>query len=188
MAQQQGRQCCDIHFVGSVPLASGREVFETLARRFGPWLAADSRRRDRRTHQLDIISGRCFARHPDFQRIEGPADPRSGYRKARANRQVRDLKPGANTAGVFGDLGYARVGDDSTPITRRLRASGIIAKGRSRYMVALPSPYNVISFCIMPESHRAPEISYEARLLQELDEILANIPHERSGDPVGQCA
>lgn len=167
----------DLHFVGSVPLASGRDVFETLARRFGTWLKRipDGETGDRTNwiqYQEDV-----FARHPDFKRIEGPADPRSGSAK-RAQTGKFDLRKGAKpTAASFGDLGYARAAIASYADYKALRDSGIIGKGQ-KYMVALPSPYNVISFCIMPESQAAAEIPYEARLLEELDEILATVPHD----------
>jgi len=166
-----------LHFVGSVPLASGREVFELLARRFGSHLRRipDGETGERTNwiqYQEDV-----FARHPDFQRIEGPADPRSGSAK-RAQTGKFDLKPGAKpTPESFGDLGYARAAIESYADYKALRASGVIAPGQ-RYMVALPSPYNVISFCIMPDSQAAAEIPYEARLLQELGDILAAVPHE----------
>jgi hypothetical protein len=166
-----------LHFVGSVPLPSGREVFETLARRFGSWLnrIPDGETGERTNwiqYQEDV-----FARHPDFQRIEGPADPRSGTAK-RAQTGKFDLKSGAKpTSASFGDLGYARSALESFADYKALRASGIISPGQ-KFMYALPSPYNVISFCIMPDSQAAAEIPYEARLLEELDEILAKIPHQ----------
>ncbi len=165
-----------LHFVGSVPMQSGREVFEALARRFGPWLnrIPDGETGERTNwiqYQEDVFAG-----HQDFQRIEGPADPRSGSAK-RAQTGKFDLKPGAKpTAASFGDLGYARAALESYADYKALKASGIIGS-HQKYMVALPSPYNVISFCIMPDSQAAAEIPYEARLLEELDEILAKIPH-----------
>ncbi len=167
-----------LHFVGSVPLSSGREVFDMLARRFGRWL---SRIPDGETggrtnwiqYQEDV-----FARHPDFARIEGPADPRSGSAK-RAQTGKFDLLPGKKPSPEsFGSLGYAQSALESWEDFKALQASGIIGK-HQRYMVPIPSPYNVISFCIMPESQAAAEIPYEARLLQELDEILAKIPHDQ---------
>lgn len=166
-----------LHFVGSVPLASGRDVFETLARRFGPWLKRipDGETGDR-TNWIQFQED-VFARHPDFLRVEGPADPRSGTAK-RAQTGKFNLRSGAKPAPAsFGDLAYARATVASYSDFKTLRNAGIIGKDQ-KYMVALPSPYNVISFCIMPESQAATEIPYEARLLEELDEVLASIPHD----------
>lgn len=166
-----------LHFVGSIPLQDGRAVFETLARRFGSHLRRipDGETGDRTNwiqYQEDV-----FARHPDFQRIEGPADPRSGSAK-RAQTGKFELKAGAKPSPEsFGDLGYARAAIESYADFKALKQSGVIAPGQ-RYMVALPSPYNVISFCIMPDSQAAAEIPYEARLLQEFQEILAAVPHD----------
>ena len=46
-------------------------------------------------------------------------------------------------------------------------------------MVAVPSPYNVISFCLIRESAAAVETVYEARLIEELDQVFANVPHDQ---------
>ena len=53
---------------------------------------------------------------------------------------------------------------------KALRAAGAVKPG-VRFMVALPSPYNVISWGIAQESRVAVEIAYEARVLEELAEI-----------------
>ena len=79
---------------------------------------------------------------------------------------------------MLGDLGYARAAIDSYDDYAVLKANGAIAPD-CRYMVALPSPYNVISFCVMPESAAAVEAVYEARLIEEMTQIFAAVPHDQ---------
>lgn len=177
MTDRAMKQHTALHFVGSVPFDSGREVFETLSRRFGSWLRRipDGETGERTNwiqYQEDVIG-----RVPGFARVEGTGDPRSATAK-RAHTGKFELRPGIDPASLkFGDLGYARSALASWEDFLALRQAGVIDKDQ-RYMVALPSPYNVISFCIMPDSQAAVEAPYERRLLEELGDILAKVPHK----------
>lgn len=126
---------------------------ETLARRFG----------------------QALARLPDGE-TGGDFDWRNATaRKASVTRF--QLRPGACLeAASFGRLGFADSAFASHRELVRLREEGVIASG-VRFLVALPSPYNVVSWGITEPSRPAFETAYEARLLEELDEVCAAIPH-----------
>ena len=166
-----------LHFVGSIPLPDGETVMRTLAARFAPWLPRipDGETGERTNwiqYQEDV-----FAAMPAFEWLSGTGDARSVTAKRPQAGKCR-LKSGATLSpDDFGDLGYARAAIESWLVFHDLRARGDIPPGH-RYMVPLPSPYNVISFSVMPESQAEVEIAYEARLLRELDAILAAVPHD----------
>jgi hypothetical protein len=169
---------CDLHFVGSVPLASAAEVMQTLSSRFGPWLPRipDGETGDRTNwiqYQEDVI-----ARLPGAERVMGTGDPRSASAKRAHTGKFRVPAGTRLEPAMLGELGYAKAAIDSYNDYAILRANGAIAPD-CRYMVALPSPYNVISFCVMPDSAAAIEVAYEARLVEELNRILSAIPHDQ---------
>lgn len=179
MANTRTRTCaCDLHFVGSIPLSNAMEVMQTLSARFGPWLPRipDGETGERTNwiqYQEDVI-----ARLPGAEKVGGTGDMRSGTAKRAHTGKFRIPAGTRLTADMLGDLGYARAAIESYNDYAILRSNGAIA-GDCRYMVALPSPYNVISFCVMQESAAAIEAIYERQLISELDKILAAIPHDQ---------
>ena len=169
---------CDLHFVGSIPLANATQVMQTLSARFGPWLhrIPDGETGERTNwiqYQEDVI-----ARLPGAERVSGTGDIRSAAAKRAHTGKFRIPMGTRLEPAMLGDLGYARAAIASYDDYAVLAANGAIAPG-CRYMIALPSPYNVISFCVVPQSAAAIEAAYEARLAQELGEILATIPHDQ---------
>jgi hypothetical protein len=177
-ARENGSSGCDLHFVGSVPLSSAQEVMMTLASRLGPWLPRipDGETGERTNwiqYQEEVI-----ARLPGAAQVSGTGDIRSSSAK-RAHTGKFSVPAGSKlTAEMLGELGYARAAIWSYNDFAILRANGAIGPD-CRYMIALPSPYNVISFCIVKEAAAAVEAIYEQRLAEELKEILANIPHDQ---------
>lgn len=168
---------CDLHFVGSVPLANSAEVMQTLSSRFGPWLPRipDGETGERTNwiqYQEDVI-----ARLPGAEKVSGTGDLRSATAKRAHTGKFRIPASTRLEPAMLGDLGYARAAIESYTDYATLRANGAIAP-ECRYMVALPTPYNVISFCVMPESAAAVEAVYEQQLILELRQILAAIPHD----------
>jgi len=165
----------DVHFVGSVPLADADAVFRTLARRFNGALARlpdgeTGVRIDWLQFQEEALAA-TEALHP----VNAEAD----YRNATAQRKQRvqfALKPGFSMeAAALPALGYAASAQQAYASFRTLRAEGVIPHG-CRFMVALPSPYNVISWAIADASRAAVEPAYEEKLLRELDQICTAIP------------
>ncbi len=165
-----------VHFVGSVPLADATAVMSTLGRNFGAALRRiPDGETGERTNWLQFQEG-VFERMPELEKVEGDFDWRNPTAKKAASAQFR-LRPGASIkASSFGALGFAHSAIASWADFKALRAAGAIEPG-VRFMVALPSPYNVISWGIAPDSRVAVEIAYEARVLEELAEICAAVPH-----------
>lgn len=173
-----GSSCAEghVHFVGSVPMSNATAVMQTLGRSFGPALRRiPDGETGERTNWLQFQE-QVFERMPGLEKVEGDFDWRNPTAKKAATAQFR-LQAGATLrAADFGELGFAQSAIASYREFKTLRASGTVASG-VRFMVALPSPYNVISWGIAPESRVEVEIAYQARVLEELDEICAAIAH-----------
>jgi len=165
----------DLHFIGSIPLADADEVFRTLSNRFGDALA---RMPDGETgNRINWLQFQeeAFGATAGLKAVEAAAD----YRNAAAQRKQRvqyELERGCElSAGDFPALGYAHAAKAAYASFVRLRAARVVPSG-CRFMVALPSPYNVINWAIAASSRAAVEPAYEERLLRELDEICRAIP------------
>jgi hypothetical protein len=175
---RKGSCACDVHFVGSVPLANASEVMQTLSARLGPWLRRlpDGETGERTNwiqYQEDVI-----ARLPGAEKVGGTGDMRSATAKRAHTGKFRIPVGTRLEPTMLGDLGYALAAIESFNDYAVLRANGAIAP-ECRFMVALPTPYNIISFCVMQDSAAAVEKIYEQQLIAELSKILAAIPHDQ---------
>lgn len=108
--------------------------------------------------------------HPDLETVPPPS-PEYG-----PSERVQP-KPGVDPASIdFGPLGYAEAAVESWQVFQELRADGTIPAG-IRFQVSLPTPIAVVgAFVAGPQGEL--ERRYEARLLDELDAIVAAIPAE----------
>jgi hypothetical protein len=157
-----------VHLCGSVPLADPETVFRTVA------TALDGRVRripDGEPGERDnwvVWQLPKLSAHPDLE-LAPPPNPEYGP-SLRARPKL-----GVDPASVtFGPLGYSAAALGSWQVFSRLRAEGVIAPD-VRFQVSLPTPIAVVAAFI--GAHQAElEAAYEARLLAELDEILAGIP------------
>lgn len=167
-----------VHFVGSVPMPDARAVMQSLGERFRATLKRipDGETGDR-INWLQFQE-QVFARMPQLEPVPGDFDWRNTTAKRPAVTQFRMRPGGAVNARAFGQLGYAAPAIASFREFAALQSAGSIAPD-ARFLVAIPSPYNVISWGIANESRTAVEIGYEARVLEELDEICAAIPHAK---------
>lgn len=175
---------CEVMFVGSVPLPDAASVFETLGRRYG---RAVRRLPDGETNdRLAWVAWqeRVFAGHPQIEPVEAEADWRIAQRNvptyAVANRphttQYRP-RPGVTAETLrFGSLGYADEALASYEQFARLKHEGVVPAA-CRFMVAVPSPYNVISWCIDPSARALVETAYERALIDELNDLARRIPN-----------
>jgi hypothetical protein len=157
--------------VGSIPLSSSEEVFREVASRIGPLVRRmpDGETGDRagwtawQTKVMERTRGIVRAGDRDVHGI-----PFATYR----------VTPGNSPADiVFPPLGYASAAKQSYRVFERLRAEGV--SPHSRFQVSLPTPLAVVQ-AFFWGSPDLPAVCqrYERRLLAELDEILAAIPHE----------
>lgn len=153
--------------VGSVPLDSASQVFQTAAAVLGRHLR---RLPDGETGarinwvgwQFDV-----FANHPAFEVVPPLADFYAPLPRVR----LRD--PG--TPPVIGELGYARAARESYQEFDRLRRAGVIP-GHCRFQVSLPTPLAPLCSFVIPEHQAMVEAAYETRLLAELNELCDAIP------------
>lgn len=79
---------------------------------------------------------------------------------------------------VFGSLGYAAAAIESWATFQRLQAEGVIPAG-IRFQVSLPTPQATVSAWVNEADRGRVLEPYAARLLAELEEIVAAIPNDQ---------
>ncbi|HET8628711.1 MAG TPA: hypothetical protein VFL91_14920 [Thermomicrobiales bacterium] len=159
------------HLVGSVPLADAEEVFRTVSTILGGHLR---RIPDGETGVRTNWIGWQVRAMADNPALEPEASP-DAYSALRRFR----LRAGADPAAItFGPLGYADAARASCATFARLKDDGTIP-ARCRFMVSLPTPLAPVSAFVALEAQAAVEPAYERRLLAELGEICAAIPHDQ---------
>ena len=175
----------DIHLVGSIPLADAAEVFSMVAGKLGSYCKRlpDGETGDRLTwiRWQDHV----FRDHPQLEAIESAGD----YRNATAVVQsAAGTKKMAHTTwwqikeGVVPEdlkmrsLGYADCAIASYEEFKRQKAAGVIP-AETRFLAAIPSPFNVLNSAIAPRDRIRVEPAYEAQMRREIDQIAAAIPH-----------
>lgn len=161
-----------VHLVGSIPLADSRAVFEMAHSLLGQHV---QRLPDGETgERTNWISWQraVLAKTPQLEQVI-PRDDNYG----RAIPQVK-LRDGLTAADItFGALGYSQAAIASYAEFSKLKQAGQIA-ANCRFQVCLPTPLAPIQFYVAIEDRAAIEPIYEAKLLAELEEILATIPAE----------
>ncbi|MGI8552048.1 MAG: hypothetical protein ACR2PL_14875, partial [Dehalococcoidia bacterium] len=161
-----------VHLVGSVPLRNADEVFETASS------ILQGRLRRVPDGETGVRAGwigwqsQVFAAHPQLEEV--PRDP-ADYRRLTEFRIRNAAFPDSLS---FSDLGYAKAAKDSYADFKRLKESGSIPEPY-RFQVSLPTPLAPILGFVEPASQVAVEPAYESRLLAEVDEISATIPHDQ---------
>ena len=166
-----------VHLAGSVPLENAEQVFRTANEILGGRLRRDSRRRDRRARQLDRVAGRgANAALPvragsNRQRVLAPAPFPAPRAHTRGGDPVREPGLCRRSQGVLGHVpalaaGRRIAGGDPVPgeLTDSRRHGGL--------------------FCDAPRSS-GDEPGYEARLLEELHEIVDTVPHDQLAIQLG---
>jgi len=160
-----------VMLVGSVPLTNSREVFRTAATLLGDRIKrmSDGETGDR----LGWVGWQfaVLAAHSAFTVV--PPDPASYA----PHPKVRFRSPEAARDLTIGPLGYARAARESYAEFARLRDTGVIPRGW-RFQVSLPTPLAPICSFVVPQDQPTVEPVYENRLLAEVDEICAAIPHD----------
>ena len=170
MATQTQRR--SVHLVGSVPLANEEAVFRTTSA-----ILADRVQRipdgetGVRTNWIGWQTA-VFARNPALEPV---TDTGKEYGQLVQYR----LRPGTSAADVqFDSLGYADAAIASYRTFARLKQEGVIAPA-THFLVCLPTPLAPVTGYVEATSQAAVEPAYEARMLSELDEICAAIPHDQ---------
>ena len=147
----------DLLLVGSIPLNTVQDVFETCADIVGdhtPYIP-DGEVGDR-IWWVNYLAYRIFNGHPDIETLRRPA-PIDGYPQWKptglGNIWEFTLKPGTQAL-RFLDLDYATAAHNSYGIFCLLREAGKIPAG-VKFLVCLPLT-NSASDWILPQSGRLP--------------------------------
>jgi hypothetical protein len=158
-----------VHLCGSVPLASARDVFETVAE------ALDGRVKripDGETgERLDWLQWqtRFLRQCPDLEEFEADLP----YRGKQIQFRPR---AGVDASHIrIGELGYAETAIRSYAEFAALRRAGQIAPN-TRLLVSLPTPLACTRVHIASAALAAVEPAYEAAMKREIDAICAAIP------------
>jgi hypothetical protein len=167
----------EIFFVGSIPMASAHEVFHSIGTTFG---GAVRRIPDGETgNRLGWLEWQepYLARNPLLEATQSEGDWRNAtapdkwkhrtWFRLRAGAAPRDLD--------LGEIGYAANAKASYADFAALKRKGEIAAG-TRFLVAIPSPFNLVNHYFAPDQRAALEPAYEAALLREVDAIAAAVP------------
>jgi len=162
-----------IYLVGSVPLASTAEVFQTIGAAFGSRIARiPDGEVGERSDWISHLEG-LFRDHPDFER----SDEVFSVHAAAAKRHRYRLKAGKAPQDVaFGNLGYADNARASYAEFASLRDAGKIAPG-TRFQVDLVPAHSVLWLFVVEQQQPALDAVYNAALVREIDAITGAIPH-----------
>ena len=115
---------------------------------------------------------RLFAACRSWSRRPSWAEPGGRY----GTYPLLRLRPGVTADDIqFPPLGYSAAAIELYAEFARLKREGIIPRPL-RFQVCLPTPLAPIHGVIVPEDQPTVEAAYQARMLTELNEILAAIP------------
>ena len=170
--------------VGSIPLDTVQDVFETFGAPLGQFLATlpDGEVGPRR-HWVSRVHYQVFAGHAELDIVRRPR-PDDGVERLNPHDHSDgwQFKVGDGVERVrFGDpgwrLGYARDAISSYFVFKTLREKGVIP-GHLRFQVSLPMVNSVVAPRIFPNLSDMEKIKpgYEAALRAEIAKIVEKIP------------
>lgn len=161
-----------VHLVGSVPLGSAEEVFRRASESLGDRLRRIPDGETGPRSDWILWQYPVFSSLPQF--VVGPP----GDATYRTLPKLR-LRTGESAAAVtFDNLGYAETAIASYRLFARLKRDRVIPS-HCRFQVCLPTPLAPISAFIDPEHQAQLEPVYEARVLEELAQIVSALPHDQ---------
>jgi hypothetical protein len=163
----------NIHLVGSVPMRSATEVFESVSAALGPRIKrlpdGETGKRGDWITWLEPV----FAKNPAFQksgeffRVHASGTGRERY----------TLKAGAAPGDVqFENLFYADIAKQSYAVFKRLKDAGRIPTG-TKFQVDLVPAHSVIWLFLVDALHAPLDPIYNGALKREIDRIAAAVPH-----------
>jgi hypothetical protein len=153
-----------------VPLQSAEAVFRTTAQELGPWLR---RVPDGETGERSNWIGWQAARFQDPELFEEVPPPTAAYvRRSKYRPRFETLTDHHQLS----PLGYSAAAVTSYAVFTRLREAGVIDSD-VRFLVCLPTPLAPVVAHITSDAQARFEPLYERKLLRELQQILASIPH-----------
>ena len=127
-------------------------------------------------HDWVLWQEKVLARHPDFELVALPEDPRGAIWRI----NTYGLRPGRRGADVsFNEIGYARAAIDSYRFFEQALASGTLPED-AKFQVSLPTAVAFIWFFVArAEEQRNLLPAYESALFEEVRRIADAVPRER---------
>lgn len=162
-----------VHLVGSIPLENPDQVFRTVSSKLGDRV---KRIPDGETGIRTNWVGwqyQVFTEHPRFEPV-----PREREYTGIQSPTFRLRDPEDTTPITFDNLGYADEAKASYATFADLKAQGVI-DADTRFQVCLPTAIATLLVFLAPEAQQATEPGYEARIIEEAQEIAASIPHDQ---------
>lgn len=156
------------HLVGSLRLSSAEEVFRMVSSECGE---AVKRIPDGETGPRAGWTTSLIPRLRATPGLDVVGELDIGY----TTFPLFGLAEGAEPADVRFDLGYVTDGIAAWPAFKRLKDDGVIAKD-VRFQLAIPTPIAVVGYYIQEQDRAALMAPYEARLREEISEIVRIIP------------
>jgi hypothetical protein len=164
-----------VYLVGSVPLASAQEVFETVSAALGPHL--DTLPDGETGERLDWITWLepVFAGNAAFEPSSEVFQLHSGV----AGRRRYGLRQGVQPQDVkFDNLFYADIARRSFAAFAALKERGAIP-AQVKFQVDLVPAHSVIWLFVKESQQSAIDPIYNDAVLREIDKIAASIPHNQ---------
>ena len=171
--------------VGSIPLDTPQEVFETFGAPLGKYLFAvpDGEVGPRR-HWISRVHYQVLAAHPELEVVQRPAPDENGIER-QVPGSVKDAWWFRVKEGVawvrFGDpgwrLGYARDAINSYFVFTVMRERRVLPS-HLRFQVSIPMVNSVLPPRIFPDQHDIEKIrpGYEEATRSEIAKIVEKIP------------
>jgi hypothetical protein len=157
-----------VHLVGSLPMTSVEEVFQTAAQQLG---GAALRLTDGEAGGWVNIPIAALAGLAEFERLPLPPNA-DAYMRAPLR-----LKDGVSPADVtFAPTGYVDIATTSYAAFKALKAAGKIAP-HTRFQVSLPTPFAALAMAFVESDVPLLLPRYEEFILSEVAAITARIPH-----------
>ena len=174
----------DLLLVGSIPLDTAQDVFESFGGALGPYLTAiPDGEVGLRTHWISRVHYQVFALHPDLEVLQQPQlddgverlNPRDSSDAWRF--KVKDGVPQIRFGQPGWRLGYARDAINSYFIFRTLRERGVLP-GHLRFQVSMPMVNSAAPPRIFPTTGDMQIVrqGYLEAMRAELATIVAHIP------------
>jgi len=173
-----------LHLVGSIPLDTVQDVFESFGAQLGAHMVTlPDGEVGPRSHWINRVHYQVLAGHPDFETLRRPA-PEHGVERVNPRRSgdswLFKVRDGVDRV-RFGDpgwrLGYARDALSSYFVFQTLRQKGVL-NSNLRFQVSMPSVNSVIPTRIFPDIADVEKIrpGYEDALAAEIENIVDRIP------------
>lgn len=175
----------DLLLVGSIPLETARQVFETFGEPLGAHLASvPDGEVGLRRHWISRVHFQVFAIHPDIEVLQRPR-PDAGVERLNPH-DVNDswrfrVKDGVEKI-RFGEpgwrLGFARDAVNSYELFRALQDQGVLP-AHLRFQVSIPMVHSAAPPRVFADSGSCEKVraGYAEALEAELQKILEHIPH-----------